>query len=145
MATNFTNNFKNILDELKSVLRDEFKGAMPIYIGREERQGSQYLMLIPKGSVLKNYSVTSELREYSIDFILVFKDANTTEKGLEQVLRLIARIESLVVDNVMMTLKDATLTRAINCRIETTDISESIDSGYNVLFTYKCDYLGNIS
>lgn len=145
MATNFTNNFKNILDKLKSVLRSEFKGALPVYIGREDKQGSQYLMLVPQGSILRNYSVTSELREYSIDFMLVFKDVNATEKGLEQVLRLIARVESLIVDNTMMTLGDATNTRAINCRIETTDISESIDSGYNVLFTYKCDYLGNIS
>jgi len=143
MPTNFTNNFKNILDGLKSILRAEFKGTMPIFIGDDENEGSQYLSIIPIGSILKNYSVSSEFREYSIDFILTFKDANTTEKGLEQVLRLIARIESLVVDNMTMTLSDST--RAVNCRIESTLISESIDSGYNVLFTYKCDYLGNLN
>ena len=145
MPTNFTNNFKNILDKLKLVLRNEFKATLPVYIGREQNQSSQYLMIIPKGSVLKKYAVTSELREYEIGFLLVFKDVNTTEKGLEQVLRLIARIESLVVDNAMMTLNDSANTRAINCRITSTEILESLDSGYNVLFSYKCDYLGNVS
>ena len=33
MAVTFTNNFKNILDKLRNVLRTEFKGTLPIYIG----------------------------------------------------------------------------------------------------------------
>ena len=35
MPVTFTNNFKNILDQLRTILRTEFKGAMPIYIGHE--------------------------------------------------------------------------------------------------------------
>ena len=143
MPTTFTNNFKNILDKLKSVFRSEFKGSLPTYIGKDEPQGTQYIRLIPIGSVLSRYNASSELREYSINFLLTFKDANTTERGLDQVLRLISRIESLVMDNVSMTLSDST--NAINCRMESTDITELPETGYNVFFVYKCQHMGNIS
>ena len=143
MPTTFTNNFKNILDKLKSIFRTEFKGALPTYVGKDEPQGTQYLRLVPIGSTLSSYNISSELREYSINFLLTFKDANTTEKGLEQVLRLISRIESLVMDNMSMTLSDSS--SAINCRIETTDITELPETGYNVFFAYQCQHLGNVS
>ena len=38
MAVTFTNNFKNILDKLRNILRDEFKNALPVYIGHESAQ-----------------------------------------------------------------------------------------------------------
>ena len=120
MATNYTNNFKNILDRLISIFRDEFKGSLPVYIGKEEPTGTQHLRLIPVGSSLSEYNASSELREYTINFILTFKDVNTTQKGLEQVLRLISRIES-------------------------TDISELPETGYSVFFVYQCQHLGNLS
>ena len=143
MPTTFTNNFKNILDKLKDVFRVEFKGALPTYVGKDEPQGTQYLRLVPIGSTLSSYNVTSELREYSINFLLTFKDANTAEKGLEQVLRLISRIESLVMDNMSMTLSDSS--SAINCRVQSTNIDELTETGYSVLFIYKCQHLGNVS
>ena len=143
MPTTFTNNFKNILDKLKSIFRVEFGKVLSVYMGKDEPQGTQYLRLIPIGSDLSSYNVSSELREYTINFLLTFKDANTTEKGLEQVLRLISRIESLIMDNVSMTLSDST--NAINCRVESTDITELSEAGYNVFFIYKCQHLGNVS
>tara|TARA_Y100000114_G_C11740518_1_gene318682 strand:- start:1251 stop:1682 length:432 start_codon:yes stop_codon:yes gene_type:complete len=143
MATNYTNNFKNILDRLTSIFRDEFKGSLPVYIGKEEPTGTQHLRLIPVGSSLSEYNASSELREYTINFILTFKDVNTTQKGLEQVLRLISRIESLVMDNISMELEDRSNT--INCRIESTDISELPETGYSVFFVYQCQHLGNLS
>lgn len=142
MPTNFTNNFKNILDKLKSIMRMEFKGSLPIQMGKDEPQGTQYIRLLPIGSTLSKYSVTSELREYTINFILTFKDVNTTEKGLEQVLRIVSRVESLIMDNMSMTLTDNS--NAVNCRIESTLISELSDSGYNVSFVYRCQHLGNV-
>ena len=143
MPTTFTNNFQNILDKLKSIIRTEFGATLPAYVGIDEPQGTQYLRLVPIGSVLSEYNVSSELREYTINFLLTFKDVNTTEKGLEQVLRLVSRIESLIMDNISMTLSDSS--KAINARIESTDISELTETGYNVFFVYKCQHLGNVS
>jgi hypothetical protein len=37
MAVNFTNNFTNILNKLRNVLRTEFKGTLPVYIGHEQK------------------------------------------------------------------------------------------------------------
>ena len=42
-----------------------------------------------------------------------------------------------------MTLSDSS--SAINCRIETTDITELPETGYNVFFAYQCQHLGNVS
>ena len=143
MPTTFTNNFQNILDKLKSVIRTEFGATLPAYVGIDEPQGTQYLRLVPIGSVLSEYNVSSELREYTINFLLTFKDVNTTEKGLEQVLRLVSRIESLIMDNISMTLSDSS--NVINARVESTDISELTETGYNVFFVYKCQHMGNFS
>ena len=41
----FTNNWKNILDKLESILRTEFKGALPVYTGDKAPAGSTYLQL----------------------------------------------------------------------------------------------------
>ena len=52
MAVTFTNNWKNILDKLRSILRTEFKGALPVYIGEEGSEGTQFVRLDPIGSEL---------------------------------------------------------------------------------------------
>ena len=66
MAVNFTNNWKNILDKLESILEAEFKGALPVYKGNSVPKGvNQALQLIPVGSVLSDYNATSETREFT--------------------------------------------------------------------------------
>ena len=73
MAVTFTNNFKNILDQLRKVLRDEFKGTLPIYIGHETKEvATQYLRLDPIGSTLSEYNTTSETREFQINMFYYF-------------------------------------------------------------------------
>ena len=58
MPVTFTNNFKNILDKLRDILRTEFKGALPVYIGHESAQASsQFLRLDPIGSELSEYNI----------------------------------------------------------------------------------------
>ena len=84
MPTTFENNWKNILDELQSVIRGEFKNTLPTYRGFDnEPTGSQYLRLVPIGSDLLEYNVTSETREFSINMILHFKSANIKETALD--------------------------------------------------------------
>ena len=143
MATSFTNNWKNILDKLEAAFRAEFRYSLPVYTGEvNEKAGNQYLRFDPVGSDLLEYSVTSETREYSIDMFLYFGDKSEGRTKLDAILRLVSRIESLIVDNISMELSDSTA--IFNCRIESTLLDAVEDTeNYVVLFNYKCMYLGN--
>ncbi len=46
----FENNWKNILEKLRNILRSEFKGALPVYIGDEGQEGTQFIRLDPISS-----------------------------------------------------------------------------------------------
>ena len=143
MATSFTNNWKNILDKLQNVIRSEFKNALPTYMGfDDDPAGSQYLRLIPIGSDLLEYKATSETREFSINMMLHFKSANIKGAAIDQIMRLVSRLESLIVDNIAMTLSDSS--NAFNCRIESTSFDSSNPEEHVVSFDYKCMHLGNI-
>ena len=143
MATSFTNNWKNLLDKLENVFRTEFSNALPVYTGEvNEKAGSQYLRFDPVGSELLEYNVTSETREFSINMFLYFGDKSESRTKLDAILRLVSRIESLVVDNISMTLSDSS--SAFNCRIESTLLDAVEDTeNYVVLFDFKCMHLGN--
>ena len=151
MAVTFTNNWKNILEKLRNILRAEFKNALPVYIGHEDNKASnQYLRLDPKGSVLTNYSVSSETREFTINFFYVFSGAQNIKGGsLDHVLRYVSRIEALIHDNMAMTLDvgtDADSSNLFNCRFETTELNtDESESTYVVEWVYKCQHLGNVS
>ena len=143
MATSFTNNWKNILDQLQSTIRSEFKNTLPTYRGFDnEPSGSQYLRLMPIGSSLLEYNATSETREFSIDMMLHFKSANIKETALDHILRLVSRLESLIVDNIAMTLADSS--NLFNCRIESTSFDSTNPEEHIVSFDYKCQHLGNV-
>ena len=143
MAVTFTNNWKNILDKLESILETEFKGALKVYKGNSIPKGiSQAVQLIPSGSVLSEYNVLSETREFTIEVRFVFNEANIRETALDHVLRYVSRIEALIHDNIAMTLSDSS--RAFNCRFESTDLNADEESGiYVVVWEYKCQHLGN--
>ena len=143
MAVTFTNNWKNILDKLESILETEFKGALPVYKGNTIPAGvNQALQLIPTGSVLSEYNATSETREFSIQVRFIFNEANVRETALDHILRQVSRIEALIHDNVAMTLSDST--RAFNCRFDSTELNADEETGiYVVVWDYKCQHLGN--
>ena len=144
MATTFTNNWKNVLDKLQSTIRAEFKNTLPTYRGFDnDPTGSQYLRLIPIGSNLLEYSITSETREFSINMMLHFKSANIKQSALDNILRLVSRLESLIVDNISMTLSDST--KVFNCRIESTSFDSSNSEEHIVTFDYKCMHLSNLA
>tara|TARA_R100000353_G_C6494230_1_gene192499 strand:- start:872 stop:1309 length:438 start_codon:yes stop_codon:yes gene_type:complete len=145
MAVNFTNNWKNILDKLESVLETEFKGALPVYKGNTVPKGvNQALQLIPTGSVLNEYNATSETREFSITVRFIFAEVNVKETALDHILRYVSRIEALIHDNVSMVLSDDT--NAFNCRFESTDLNADEESGvYVTEWDWKCQHLGNVS
>ncbi len=144
MAVTFTNNWKNILDKLESVLETEFKGALPVYKGSNIPKGvNQALQLIPTGSVLSEYNATSETREFSITVRFIFAEVNVKETALDHILRYVSRIEALIHDNVAMTLTDSS--DAFNCRFESTELNSDEESGiYITEWAWKCQHLGNI-
>ena len=144
MAVTFTNNWKNILDKLESILETEFKGALPVYKGNTVPKGvNQALQLVPTGSVLSEYSVSSEMREFSVTVRFIFAEVNVKESALDHILRYVSRIEALIHDNIAMTLTDST--EAFNCRLETTELNADEESGvYITEWAWKCQHLGNI-
>ena len=145
MAVTFTNNWKNILDKLESILETEFKGALPVYKGNSIPKGvNQALQLIPTGSVLLEYNVTSETREFSITVRFIFAEVNVKESALDHILRYVSRIEALIHDNVAMTLSDSS--KAFNCRFDSTELNSDEESGvYVTEWAYKCTHVGNMS
>ena len=145
MAVNFTNNWKNILDKLESVLETEFKGALPVYKGNTVPKGvNQALQLIPTGTVLNEYNINSELREYSVTLRFIFAEVNVKETALDHILRYVSRIEALIHDNMTMTLTDST--NAVNCRFESTNLNSDEDSGvYVTEWDWKCQHLSNVA
>ena len=142
MAVNFTNNWKNILDKLESVIETEFKGALPVYKGDPIPKGvNQALQLIPASSALSEYSVLSETREFSIEIRFMFNEPNFSETVLDHILRQVSRIEALIHHNVSMTLATG---NAFNCRFESTELNADEESGvYVVLWDYKCQHQAN--
>lgn len=144
MAVNFTNNFKNILDKLRGILRTEFKGTLPVYIGHESKdQGSQYLRLDPIGSELLKYDITAETREYNVQMYYYFSEPNVNKTALDHVLRTTSRIEALIHDNITMVLSDSSC--AFNCRVEATELNAlDEENEYVVEFTWKGQHLANV-
>ena len=144
MAVNFTNNWKNILDQLRNVLRSEYKNSLPIYIGAEESNaGTQFIRLEPIGSELTEYMVSSETREFTINVYYVFSGANVKKTSLDHVLRFVSRTEALIHDNISMTLADST--KAFNCRFNSTALnSDEEESTYVVQWVWQCQHLGNL-
>ena len=143
MAVTFTNNWKNILDKLESILETEFKGTLPLYKGNTVPKGiNQALQLVPIGSVLSEYSVSSEMREFSVTIRFIFAEVNVKETALDHILRYVSRIEALIHDNITMTLADST--EAFNCRCESTELNSDEESGlYITEWAWKCQHLGN--
>ena len=143
MAVSFTNNWKNILDKLEGTLRTEFKGALPVYTGNKAPAGSTYLQLSPVGSELLEYNVTSETREFTIQILYYFLEANVRDSALDHILRTVSRIEALIHDNMAMTLTDNS--NLFNCRMQSTELNAGDEDMYIVEWEYKCMHLGNIS
>ena len=143
MAVSFNNNWKNILDKLENTLRTEFKGALPVYRGNKAPAGTTYLQLNPVWSELLEYNVTSETREFTIQILYYFLEANVRDSALDHILRTVSRIEALIHDNMAMTLSDSS--NLFNCRMQSTELNAGDEDMYIVEWEYKCMHLGNVS
>ena len=137
----FENNWKNILDKLRSVLRTEYGNTLPVFIGDEDSStSSQYIRLDPQSSELMEYNVTSEMREFTINVFYVFSGVNVKKTALDHILRFVSRTEALIHDNMSMELADNT--EAINCRLESTELgTDEEENVYIVNWVWKCQHL----
>ena len=143
MAVSFTNNFKNILDKLESIIKTEFKGALPTCVGYDKMHGSQYLRILPEGSELLSFMTDSEEREYRIKLIYYFDEKMVNTKTIDHILRYTSRVEALIHDNIIMTLSDNT--KALDCRVQSTELNTDIvDCIYTVEMQWQCNHVGNI-
>ena len=145
MAITFQNNFKNILDKLKNILRTEFGNILPIYVGHDTKNvSSQYLRLDPISNSLLEYASFSETREYNINFLYYSGKKDIEKVALDNVLRVVARIEALIHDNITMELSDSS--KAYDCKIETTEYNtEEEEEKYVVTMSFNCKHLGNVA
>ena len=141
----FENNWKNILDKLRSVLRNEYGNTLPVFIGDEDSStSSQYIRLDPQSSQLMNYMVTSEMREFTVNVFYVFSGVNVKKTALDHILRFVSRTEALIHDNISMTLADSS--SAINCRFESTELgTDEEENAYIVSWVWRCQHQGNFS
>ena len=137
----FENNWKNILDKLRSVLRAEYGNSLPVFIGdEEENAGSQFIRLEPLNSKLLQYMQTSETREFTVNVYYVFSGANVKKTALDHILRFVSRTEALIHDNISMTLADNS--SAFNCRFESTELgADDEENVYIVSWVWKCQHL----
>ena len=117
---------------------------MPIFRGNSIPKGvNQAIQLIPTGSVLIDYTSTSEIREFSVTIRFVFAEVNVKDTSLDHILRYVSRIEALVHENMAMTLSDSS--NAFNCRLDSTDLDADDESGvYITEWAWKCQHLGNL-
>tara|TARA_R110000824_G_scaffold109204_1_gene256675 strand:- start:272 stop:709 length:438 start_codon:yes stop_codon:yes gene_type:complete len=143
MAVTFTNNWKNILDEVQSTLRTEFGGTAPVFIGRaDDSPGTQYFRLEPSSSELVELYVGGEQREFTINIFFYFDSKEIGKKEYDHILRFVSRAEALMHDNITLTLADSTTLfdcRMSNCQL---DVGEPEDP-YIVQWEYLCSHLGN--
>ena len=144
MGITFTNNWKNIADKLRSTLRAEFKGSLPVYINDENQSaGGQHMRLELAGTSLTQKLLDCELREYSVNMFYIFESPNIKKNSLDHILRYTSRIEQLMQNNISLTLTDSTA--AVNCRIESTELEQGEDNTYLVSFEWKCQHLSGLS
>ena len=143
MAITPVNNWKNILDKLRNVLRTEFGNTLPVYVGHESKNiASQYLRLDPQGSTLLEYASHSETREFNINFLYYSAYKDIERNALDSVLRIVSRVEALIHDNITLTLADST--KAYDCKLESTEFNtEEEEEKYVVTWNFNCKHTGN--
>ena len=145
MAITPVNNWKNILDKMRNTLRTEFGNTLPVYVGHESNNvGSQYLRLDPVSTDLVEYVKKSEIREFTVNMYYYSTDKKIERNALDNVLRVVSRIEALIHDNINITLADSSV--AYNCRVEGTELNTlDEEEKYVVTLIWKCLHRGNLS
>ena len=140
MAVTYSNNWKNILDKLESVIESEFGSSLPVYRGISIPKGAtQALQLIASGSTLSEFFSNGETREFSIIIRFIYSEANINERAIDYITRYVSRFGELIKQNKIMTLSDANSSQVSDCRLADEELDADPDSGvYVVQWDYRC-------
>lgn len=146
MATVFTNNWTLLLETLRTKLRDEFEGALPVSLFKvANNYQNRYLVIVPESSTILSYNKSSETRQYNINFRLFVENKNDDHEIIFNALNIVNRIESLVVDNVTLDI-DYLSYDALNCRVENTELNIDDESDFYVVnLEFVCEITSNFS
>ena len=143
MAVSYTNNWKNIADKLKNILSREFGRTLPVYIGEGNYSDNQFMKIIPTSNELKERVVSAELRQYNFNLIIYIMEGNASLVALNNTLRILSKVESVIGNNQTMTLTDSTT--SINGELSSYEIEGSELYRYIITMDYMCHHLGCIS
>tara|TARA_Y100000310_G_C20676471_1_gene813381 strand:- start:243 stop:1670 length:1428 start_codon:yes stop_codon:yes gene_type:complete len=144
MAVGFYNNWDNVLNKLQSLLRVEFGNSLTIYKDiRNIAKDMKYVIIKPISSGLVEYFISRERREFGINIVLYFKQSTIKQTDIDQIMRLVSRIETVIANNSSMTLSDGT--DAYDCRIESTEIDNENADEYIVTMDFRCIHTNDIS
>ena len=142
MAVTYTNNWKNIADQLKNIFAKEFGRSLSVYVGEGEYADNQFVKIIPiSNEVIERYA-KGESREYSFQINYNLRDPNINQNAITTMLRILSRIESVIGNNRAFTLADSST--IIHGRLINYEILDSEDElQYIVELDYRCIHLGN--
>ena len=144
MAVGFYNNWDNVLNKIQSLLRVEFGNSLKIYKDiRNTSKEMQYVLIKPVSSSLIEYYVSREHREFGVNIVLYFKQSTIKQTDIDQIMRLVSRIETVIANNNSMTLSDGS--SAYDCRIEETAINSENIEEYIVTIDFRCTHNNDIS
>ena len=140
MAVTFTNNWKNILDKLESIIESEFGSSLSVYRGISIPKGvTQALQIMPSGSSLSEFFTNGETREFTINIRFIYSEANINEKAIDHITRYVSRFGELIKQNKIMTLSDTNSSQVSDCKLAEELLNTEPDSGaYVVEWDYRC-------
>ena len=122
MPLNYINHWNDIFDKLENVIATEFGNALPVFIGDDSvGKGSQYIRIEPVNNTLLEYHSHGQIREYTANIFIYFKEKKVDERVLESILNVSARLERLIFNNINMTTDYAD--NIYDCRLDSVELN----------------------
>ena len=127
MPINYINHWNDIWDKLENIIATEFGNAMPVFIGDETQgEGNQYLRIEPEGNNLLQYHSHGQIREYTANIFIYFKEKKIDERKLESILNVSSRLERLIFNNINMTTSHGD--NIYDCRLDNVELISEPDN-----------------
>lgn len=101
MALDINNiTYDKVMIPLRDKLRNEFEGAMPVYIDSKHKDiGSKYIRLFVESQSLLTRRAKSFTNLYNVEIDYVLKTNRENEKAIDEMYKDVSRIETLLFNN----------------------------------------------
>jgi hypothetical protein len=93
------NNWQNILDKIKSIIRKEFKSIPVVLSSKEVKNKNISIRIFPLSQKLVSHSHSSRLYEYTFEIVLYYSITNPSESDYKYYLNYSERLESIIFKN----------------------------------------------